>query len=146
MVYNNVCLFQCLVYIRVENEGRKVYGQNCFPLNSLVPGIKFIPLRTNGGEIIPESGLFVRIRKTEGEETLATIPEEGEGGSDIFLSLRVPPSSRTASTTDIRRSTSPASLVNYKTLSRDEIRPDGGEAEAMENDNEVVVEVDINSY
>ena len=29
------------------------------------PGIKFIPLRTSGGELIPESGLFVRIKKKE---------------------------------------------------------------------------------
>ena len=29
------------------------------------PGIKFIPLRTPGGESIPESGLFVRIKKVE---------------------------------------------------------------------------------
>ena len=32
---------------------------------SLYPGIKFIPLRTSGGELIPESGLFVRIKKKE---------------------------------------------------------------------------------
>ena len=31
-------------------------------------GIKFIPLRTTGGELIPESGLFVRINKEEVEE------------------------------------------------------------------------------
>ena len=31
----------------------------------LHPGIKFIPLRTSGGELIPDSGLFVRIKKTE---------------------------------------------------------------------------------
>ena len=35
---------------------------------SVYPGIKFIPLRTSGGELIPESGLFVRIKK--GEETI----------------------------------------------------------------------------
>ena len=35
---------------------------------SVCPGIKFIPLRTSGGDLIPESGLFVRIKK--GEETI----------------------------------------------------------------------------
>ena len=57
---------QCLLYIRVENEGKKIYGQNCFPVSSLLPGIKFIPVRTNGGELIPESGVFVRIKKSKG--------------------------------------------------------------------------------
>ena len=32
---------------------------------SFHPGIKFIPLRTSGGELIPDSGLFVRIKKME---------------------------------------------------------------------------------
>ena len=31
-------------------------------------GIKFIPLRTTGGELIPESGLFVRINKEAAED------------------------------------------------------------------------------
>ena len=31
-------------------------------------GIKFIPLRTTGGELIPESGLFVYVNKVEVEE------------------------------------------------------------------------------
>ena len=34
----------------------------------ILVGIKFIPLRTTGGELIPESGLFVRINKEEVEE------------------------------------------------------------------------------
>jgi len=57
----------CLVYFRVEVQLRKrqLYGQNCIPLISLMPGIKFIPLRTSGGELIPDSGLFVRIKKTD---------------------------------------------------------------------------------
>ena len=69
-------MVQCLVYFRVENEGRKVYGQNCFPVISLLPGIKFVPLRTNSGEIIPESGLFVRIKKYEGQKEESIVPEE----------------------------------------------------------------------
>lgn len=50
----------------MENEGKRIYGQNCFPVTSLLPGIKFVPMRTNGGELIPESGIFVRIKKSEG--------------------------------------------------------------------------------
>ena len=50
----------------MENEGKKIYGQNCFPVSSLLPGLKFIPMRTNGGELIPESGVFMRIKKSEG--------------------------------------------------------------------------------
>ena len=38
---------------------------------SMTIGIKFIPLRTPGGELIPGSGLFVQIKKT----ATATIPE-----------------------------------------------------------------------
>ena len=34
----------------------------------ILAGIKFIPLRTTGGELIPESGLFVQISKEEVEE------------------------------------------------------------------------------
>ena len=33
-----------------------------------IEGIKFIPLRTTGGELIPESGLFVRINKEAAED------------------------------------------------------------------------------
>ena len=40
-------------------------------------GIKFIPLRTPGGEIIPGSGLFVKIKKTEVKESAAE-DEAGE--------------------------------------------------------------------
>ena len=83
---------QCLVYFRVEAD-KKLFGQNCIPVISLQPGkitiiismhnkcsnttiefpmkfrtlsagIKFIPLRTPGGELIPGSGLFVQIKKT----------------------------------------------------------------------------------
>ena len=34
------------------------------PIHSFYSGIKFIPLRTPGGELILESGLFVQIKKT----------------------------------------------------------------------------------
>ena len=34
---------------------------------SYIAGIKYIPLRTPGGELIPESGLFLRIKKEEEE-------------------------------------------------------------------------------
>ena len=82
---------QCLVYFRVEAD-KKLFGQNCIPVISLQSGkiqlpvsvtklamklavlllnfpvinvgIKFIPLRTPGGELIPGSGLFVQIKKT----------------------------------------------------------------------------------
>ena len=40
----------------------------------MLPGIKFVPLRTNGGELIPESGLFVRIKKTKGVDPEGTCP------------------------------------------------------------------------
>jgi hypothetical protein len=88
-----ICLpIQCLVYFQVEAD-KKLFGQNCIPVISLQPGtivtlllkltktvgnatvvnigIKFIPLRTPGGELIPGSGLFVQIKKTAG----ATEPE-----------------------------------------------------------------------
>ena len=41
-------------------------------------GIKFIPLRTPGGELIPGSGLFVKIKKKEIKESAT----EGEAGED----------------------------------------------------------------
>ena len=44
-------------------------------LLSLFPGIKFIPLRTPGGELIPESGLFVQIKKKK-LSSLTQQPEE----------------------------------------------------------------------
>lgn len=65
------------------DSDKKLLGQNCISLVSLQPGelpaalvllmctcvtyvgIKFVPLRTSGGELIPEAGLFVRIRKTK---------------------------------------------------------------------------------
>ena len=37
-----------------------------------IAGIKFIPLRTPGGELIPGSGLFVQIKKTSGSATSNT--------------------------------------------------------------------------
>ena len=70
-----------MVYFKVELEGKKLYGQNCFPVISLVPGIKFVPLRTNGGGHIPESGLFVRIKKklgVEEREDRSTSPSNSE--------------------------------------------------------------------
>jgi hypothetical protein len=56
----------CLIYFRVDLEGSlgavQLLGQNCIPLPSLLPGIKFIQLRKAGGELIPESGLFVQLK------------------------------------------------------------------------------------
>jgi hypothetical protein len=76
----------CLVYFRVEvtrgaRASRKtsVYGQNCIPLISLLPGIKYVPLRTPGGELIPESGLFLRIKK---EDSRRTDPLRRKAGQD----------------------------------------------------------------
>ena len=47
-------------------------------------GMKFIPLRTPGGELIPGSGLFVRIKK----KTIAAQVEtnDGNGVCDVSLS------------------------------------------------------------
>ncbi|KAL5474054.1 hypothetical protein EMCRGX_G028627 [Ephydatia muelleri] len=57
----------CLVYFRVEVQystgNPQLFGQNCIQLLSLKPGIKFVPLRTSGGELIQGSGLFVKITK-----------------------------------------------------------------------------------
>lgn len=39
-------------------------------------GIKYIPLRTPGGELIPESGLFLKIKKEEEKDKL-----ERQGGT-----------------------------------------------------------------
>ena len=36
-------------------------------------GIKFIPMRTSGGELIPESGVFVKISKVEVEEVQTSL-------------------------------------------------------------------------
>lgn len=106
----------------MENEGRKIYGQNCFSLVSIQPGIKFVPLRTNGGEVIPESGLFVRIKKTgeDDEElrekaALATILEEETKMADVTRSLyKVPRSSAGDANGEGRRVTSPPILQSYK--------------------------------
>lgn len=38
---------------------------NFLLFSCLLLGIKFVPLRTTGGELIPESGLFLRIVKEE---------------------------------------------------------------------------------
>eukprot|EP00731_Ephydatia_muelleri_P028731 Em0020g375a len=57
----------CLVYFRVEVQystgNPQFFGQNCIQLLSLKPGVKFVPLRTSGGELIQGSGLFVKITK-----------------------------------------------------------------------------------
>ena len=42
-----------------------LYG--VFQFHDVIPGVKYIPLRTPGGELISESGLFLRI-KMEAEE------------------------------------------------------------------------------
>ncbi len=101
-----ICLpIQCLVYFQVEAD-KKLFGQNCIPVISLQPGmiatasnqnyylkvvnnapvinigIKFIPLRTPGGELIPGSGLFVQIKKTAG----ATEPETSRNAAEDTLS------------------------------------------------------------
>lgn len=89
----------------MENERKKLFGQNCFPVVSLLPGIKFVPLRTNGGELIPESGLFVRIKKVEGDEEVAVTPEEEEVGVA---------SGDTADVASSRRVTSPPVLQRFK--------------------------------
>ena len=65
------------MYFKVELDGKKLFGQNCFPILSITPGIKFVPLRSNGGELIPESGLFVRIKKAEGEGNRTMSPISG---------------------------------------------------------------------
>ena len=112
-----------------------MYGQNCFHVTSLIPGIKFVPLRTNGGELIPESGLFVCIkinRETDlslekgnglfpiAEEALPTVEEDDHlqkngttlGGRPRFIT--------SADETKIikepvgRRVTSPPVLQSYK--------------------------------
>lgn len=105
----------------MENEGRKIYGQNCFSLVSIQPGIKFVPLRTNGGEVIPESGLFVRIKKTgeDDEElrekaALATILEEETKMVGVTRSYKVPRSSAGDANGEGRRVTSPPILQSYK--------------------------------
>jgi len=71
----------------VELEGRKLFGQNCFPLVSLNSGIKFVPMRTNGGELIPESGLFVRIKKIVDYRSPPTSPTSGGVGSSLQLPI-----------------------------------------------------------
>ena len=54
-------------------------------------GIKFIPLRTPGGELIPGSGLFVKIKKTVAaepnarEDTKKTSLDEQVGGEEIAV-------------------------------------------------------------
>lgn len=54
-------------------------------------GIKFIPLRTPGGEIIPGSGLFVKIKKTVAaepsarEDTKKTSLDEQVGDEEIAV-------------------------------------------------------------
>eukprot|EP00731_Ephydatia_muelleri_P028389 Em0020g33a len=58
----------CLVYFRVDVMFKslgnpQLYAQNCIALVNLQPGLRYIPLRTPGGELISQSGLFVRIHK-----------------------------------------------------------------------------------
>ena len=45
----------------------------------IFPGIKYVPLRTPGGELIPESGLFLRIKK---EDSRRTDPLRRKAGQD----------------------------------------------------------------
>ena len=44
-------------------------------------GIKFIPLRTPGGELIPGSGLFVQIKKTAAATTTGAQAEQPEASN-----------------------------------------------------------------
>ena len=48
------------------------------PLLNNIIGIKFIPLRTPGGELIPGSGLFVKIKKTAAATTTGARTEQSE--------------------------------------------------------------------
>lgn len=58
----------CLIYFRVDvtlsalGSTAQIFGQNCITLPSLQPGLKYIQLRKSSGELIPESGLFVKIK------------------------------------------------------------------------------------
>ena len=62
-----------------------------------MPGIKFVPLRTNGGEHIPESGLFVRIKMMAVKEdkdhhstsSRGDSVESSKPGIDVTKSLNV---------------------------------------------------------
>eukprot|EP00731_Ephydatia_muelleri_P021749 Em0014g340a len=66
----------CVVYFKVSNRYRLKtvqYAQNCIPVISLQPGIRYVPLRTPGGTLIPESGLFVRITRNGGEGPLSSV-------------------------------------------------------------------------
>ena len=49
-----------------------------YGLHNMTIGIKFIPLRTPGGELIPGSGLFVKIKKTAA--TTSTTEMSGRRG------------------------------------------------------------------
>lgn len=142
----------------MENEGHKVYGQNCFPLISLVPGIKFVPLRTNGGEVIPESGLFVRIKRVEDNEESGEAEEPPSGAADGVLDiileddvdesphtcdrhLSEPTYPRRVSIPAQLRSTSEASLG----MTKESVSPDLSlsSTSMKEYDNEVVLTIDI---
>ena len=54
---------------------KRIVSPFFFKSLSSFPGIKFIPLRTPGGELIPESGLFVQIKKKK-LSSLTQQPEE----------------------------------------------------------------------
>ena len=141
-LHSNYFSLQCLVYFRVENESRKIYGQNCFHLISLQPGLKFVPLRTNGGELIPESGLFVRIKIEENSEThLPQIPEETSHQPNVTMSLtsktEYEKNGKIVSLMSPRRTTSPPVLQKFK---------DSGQSQSVDlpkSDNSVVVKVDV---
>ena len=51
-------------------------------------GLKFIPLRTPGGELIPGSGLFVKIKKATAATTEETPRESGEAKETPPLHMR----------------------------------------------------------
>ncbi len=67
-------------------------------------GVKFIPMRTSGGELIPEAGLFVKIKKTEQSFHFNTATSTT--GRDVGLET-------ISEDVDVEASLNPISLMKY---------------------------------
>ncbi|XP_065893737.1 1-phosphatidylinositol 4,5-bisphosphate phosphodiesterase delta-1-like isoform X2 [Dysidea avara] len=64
-----LCLVLFSVTLHIQRRFRAgssttILGQNVIPLTSLRPGLRYIPLRTIGGQCISHVGIFVKIKMT----------------------------------------------------------------------------------
>lgn len=79
--FNLIMPSLCVLYIKVFAVSRvhKMIYQNCFPVDILKPGLRYIPLKTLTGVNKKENGLFVRL-------TMEYTNEQRRHGSELISS------------------------------------------------------------